>query len=94
MGKPSPLLDTAKLPSFLSGAALIFYAAAAISGIPGVILLLSPAYRLLLLRDLIDGGIQDASSLLTWQVINSCITVLICVLPVIMAAGLFLARRG
>ena len=54
----------------------------------------SPEYRLLLIRDLVDSGIQDTSSLFTWQWINSCITVLICVLPTIMAAGMFLCRRG
>lgn len=74
--------------------AVIAYALASLLGIPGVILLFSPEYATFLLEDLAAGGITDPSSLRTWRIINVGVSLIACIGPAVLAAGLTLTLRG
>lgn len=78
---------------FLSAAAIL-YGFAGLLGIPGVVLLFSESYAQFLLQDLISGGITDPSSLLSWRIINTAVTILSCCGPCIMTAGFLQMHRG
>ena len=80
--------------SSLVNAAAAAYALAFLFGTVGVALLFSPEYSRLLRADLLASGIGDASSLGTWQAINSAISVLTCFGPGLMATALLLTLKG
>lgn len=84
--------DTFRSP--LIRLAALIYGAAFLLGLVGVILLFDSGYASYLIADLVASGIGDASSLRTWQIINSGITVLCCFGPGVLAASLFLVQRG
>lgn len=94
MDNPIMLINTGKLKSPLIPAAATLYLLAALAGIPGIILLASPEYRAFLMQDLASSGITDASSLLSFQIINSVVTLLACLGPVLLSAGLLISLRG
>ena len=70
----------------------VMYILSALLGIPGIILLFSPDYQSFLIRDLMVSGIANPSSLRTWRMLGSGITVLAFAGPCLMAAGLTAAR--
>lgn len=84
--------DTFRSP--LVTLAAVFYMLAFALGTVGVALLFSPEYSHLLRTDLLASGIGDASSLRTWQAINSAITVICCFGPGLLATALFFAMNG
>lgn len=94
MEKPATRIDSNKLKSPLISASSFLYILAAVAGIPGVMLLFNRDYALLLVQDLIAGGISDASSIRSWQMINAAISILACFGPGLMAAGLLITRNG
>lgn len=94
MERPVILIPAGSLKSPLIPAATALYLFAAISGLPGIFLLVSPEYRAFLLQDLMSGGIIDPSSLRSFQLINGAVTVLACIGPAIMTTGLLISRRG
>lgn len=94
MERSAFMIRTEKLKSPLVPAAIVLYILAALVGIPGVLLLFNREYTLFLLEDLIAGGISDASSIRSWRVINSAVSLLACFGPALMAAGLLIARKG
>lgn len=92
-GSPTPFqVKTLKSPLIPAAAALYFLAT--LAGLPGIFLLFNREYTLFLLEDLIAGGISDASSLRSWQMINGAVSILACLGPAFMAASLLIARRG
>ena len=94
MDNPIMLINTGKLKSPLIPAAATLYLLAALAGIPGIILLASPEYQAFLMQDLASSGITDASSLLSFQIINSVVTLLACLGPVLLSTGLLISLRG
>lgn len=94
MEKPVILIPTGRLKSPLIPAAALLYFLAALIGIACVILLANPEYRAFLMQDLASVGITDASSLHSFQLINSVITLLACFGPGLMSAGLLISLRG
>lgn len=94
MEKSNPTISTDAFRSPLPAAAAGCYGLAFFLGIPGCVLLFDPDYALFLLEDLVASGIGDPSSLRTWQVINTGVTLLTCFGPCIVALGLFLVLRG
>lgn len=89
--QPSPV---SPLPVASVRASTVFYALAAITGIPGVVLLLSPDYTAFLLQDLATGGITDPSSLHSWRIIQGAVSLLACIGPAILAGSLSFTLRG
>lgn len=87
-------IDTQKLKSPIIPAAAVLYLLAALAGIPGIVLLFNREYAQFLAEDLIAGGISDASSLRSWQMINGAVSILACFGPSLMAAGLLVTQRG
>lgn len=94
MEKPATLIDIQKLKSPLIPAAVVLYILATLAGIPGIFLLFNQEYARFLAGDLIAGGISDASSIRSWQMINAAISILTCFGPALMAIGLIITRKG
>lgn len=94
MEKSNPPISPDALRSPLASAATGCYVLAFFLGIPGFVLLFDPEYARFLLHDLMASGIADASSLRTWQVINSGLTLLTCFGPGLMAAALLVTLKG
>lgn len=94
MEKSNPVISSDRFRSPLPAAATGCYALAFFLGIPGFLLLFDPEYARFLLVDLVASGIADASSLRTWQFINSAITVFTCLCPGLLAAALLLTLKG
>ena len=72
---------------------MILYLLAALAGIPGIALFFSPGYTQILLQDMVTSGIANPASQQTWMVVNRAVTLLSCLCPAIMAAGLLITRR-
>ena len=94
MEKSNPAISADSFRSPLPAAAAGCYALAFFLGIPGCALLFDPEYARFLLVDPVASGIADASSLRTWQFVNSVVTVFTCLSPGFLAAALLLALRG
>lgn len=71
--------------------AAIFYTLAAISGLPGIILLFHKPYGDLWLNEMILGGIT--SGLAAWRLIHSAVVIFSFLCPLIMAVGLWLTLQ-
>lgn len=67
----------------------IFYTIAALCGIPGVLLLFSPAYTQFWYQEMLLSGIS--SGLAAWRLIHIAVTVFSFLCPMVMAVGLWLA---
>lgn len=78
----------------LAPAAAFFYTLSALLATAGVALLFDGEYAALLIQDRIDGGIQLRSSLDSWHLIDTAITILCFLCPAAMAAGLWTVLRG
>ena len=74
--------------------AMIFALLAMVCGIPPLTALVDPEYRQVLIRKLLTSGIGSRSAVITWSVINGLISLLCAVCPGLLAAGLWMARRG
>lgn len=72
---------------------LVCCAMAALCGIPGVLLLTSPEYRVVLIRKTLISGITSASAVMTWQVINGTVSLLCALCPAVTAVGLGMVLR-
>lgn len=83
-----------QLKSPLAPAAAVFYTLSALFGLAGVALLFDGQYAALLVQDRIDGGIQQGSSLVVWNGIDTVITLLCFLCPAILAAGIWTVLRG
>jgi hypothetical protein len=94
MEKPVIMIPPSRLKSPLIPAAAVLYLLAALAGLPGVVLLANPEYRAFLMQDLASSGITDASSLNSFQLINSVVTLLACFGPALISAGLLISLRG
>ena len=94
MEKPVIMIPPSRLKSPLIPAAAVLYLLAALAGLPGVVLLVNPEYRAFLMQDLASSGITDASSLNSFQLINSIVTLLACFGPALISAGLLISLRG
>ena len=80
-------LYRSQLPKWAAGA----FSAAAILGLPGVILLFSREYQDFLIQDLYLGGVVEASAANTWHLIESLITIVHFLCCAALASGLILA---
>jgi len=69
--------------------AACFYTLAALCGIPGLVLLLSPSATAFWQEEILLSGIT--SGLAAWRLIDIAVTIFSCICPAIMAAGLWLA---
>lgn len=69
-------------------ASALFALLAALTGIVGVGLLFFADYQQFLVEKLLTGGITASSAVLTWQTINSAITILCFLCPAVLAVGL------
>lgn len=87
-------VDTGIFRSKWMPVAAIFTVIAAVLGLPGFVLLFSPEYMAYQAEELVKSGIASADARLTWQIINSAITVISFVCASIFAVGLTLSVRG
>lgn len=71
--------------------AAFFYTAAAICGIPGIVLFFDPAITALWYQEMLSSGIT--SGLAAWRLIFMAVTLFSCICPGIMAVGLWLNIR-
>lgn len=94
MDKPPVPVPAETFHSPMIPAATIFYVLSAVLGVPGVVLIFDSDYSTLLLQDLITSGISDASSLQSWQSINTAVTLLACFGPCVMSAGMLFTLWG
>ena len=94
MEKPVIMIPPSRLKSPLIPAAAVLYLLAALAGLPGMVLLANPEYRSFLMQDLASSGITDASSLNSFQLINSVVTLLACFGPALISAGLLISLRS
>lgn len=75
-------------------AAAVFYSIAAITGFISLVFLVDPAYRRLLLEDMILAGFTDLSAQITYTVINTSITLICFLCPCIYAVCLWICVSG
>lgn len=75
-------------------AAAVLYSLATLLGIVGVVLLFDRDFARLLTEDLVLSGFTDASSVQTWTVINTGITLVCFLCPCVTAACLWAAIAG
>lgn len=87
-------LDMGKLNGFWPRVAAVLCTAAAVLGIPGVILLLREDFRAYLVADLVLGGITSRQTHGTWLMIIGVVNLLGMVAPAIVGIGLILTLRG
>lgn len=94
MKQSSISVSSGQFKSVLAPAAAVLYTLSALLAVAGVGLLFDAEYAALLVRDRINGGIVLGSSLNTWYLIDTTITVLSLLCPAVMAAGLWAVLRG
>lgn len=94
MKKRTVPIDTAVFRSALIPAVAVFAVLAALLGIFGVVLLFNPEFSRYLLADMVAGGITSSDALSTWTTINTAITILSFLCPVILSVGLIMIQKG
>lgn len=77
--------------SWLIPGAACLYSAAAVWGIPGIVLFLDPAATALWYQEMLASGIS--SGFAAWRMIFMAVNLFACVCPAVMAAGLLLNLR-
>lgn len=82
-----------QLKSPLVTAAAVFCALSALLGLAGIVLLFDKEFAALLVQDRIAGGVQSGSSLRAWYLIDTALTVLCFLCPLITVLGLWIAHR-
>ena len=87
------ILPENALHSPLVPASAAAYTLAAIPGFFCLILLFDPGYHAVLMQDLVDSGIANPGSLTAWKRIGNLITLVACICPGFLAAGLFTYLR-
>jgi len=85
--KPDTLRSRLAFPAF------VLYTLSALLGIPGIVLFFSPDFTQILLQDMVKSGIVNPASQQSWMLVNRCVTVLSCLCPAVMAAGLLISRK-
>lgn len=94
MNRPKITVTHDFLRSPLVLPAAIVYILSALFGMVGVILLLQPGAKAIMVEDMVLAGITDRSALSTWQFINAAITVVCFLWAVLMSICLASALAG